>query len=33
LGFIHPRSSEMMRFESSLPQDMQLLLDKLRTES
>jgi 23S rRNA pseudouridine1911/1915/1917 synthase len=30
LGFIHPVSGETLRFESSLPEDMQLLLSQLR---
>lgn len=30
LGFIHPISGEPLRFESSLPEDMQLLLSQLR---
>lgn len=30
LGFIHPLSGEPLRFESSLPEDMQLLLSQLR---
>ena len=30
LGFIHPFSGETMRFESRLPEDMQLLLSELR---
>jgi 23S rRNA pseudouridine1911/1915/1917 synthase len=30
LGFIHPLSGETLRFESSLPEDMQLLLSQLR---
>lgn len=30
LGFIHPVSGEPLRFESSLPEDMQLLLSQLR---
>lgn len=30
LGFIHPVSGETLRFESSLPDDMQLLLSQLR---
>lgn len=30
LGFIHPISEETLRFESSLPEDMQLLLSQLR---
>ena len=30
LGFIHPISGETLRFESSLPEDMQLLLSQLR---
>ncbi|MFQ5649698.1 MAG: RluA family pseudouridine synthase [bacterium] len=32
LGFTHPITNEYMRFESSLPEDMQLLLDCLRSE-
>ncbi len=32
LGFLHPVKNEHMRFDSSLPEDMQLLLDRLRTE-
>lgn len=31
LGFAHPVSSEFMRFESPLPDDIELLLDALRT--
>ncbi|HZW38808.1 MAG TPA: RluA family pseudouridine synthase [Ignavibacteriaceae bacterium] len=30
LGFIHPQTEEFMRFESQLPDDMELLLEKLR---
>ncbi len=30
LGFVHPESGEMMRFESELPDDMQQVLDKWR---
>ncbi|NDP19957.1 MAG: RluA family pseudouridine synthase [Paludibacter sp.] len=30
LGFVHPRSGEFMNFESELPDDMQLLVDKWR---
>ena len=30
LGFIHPVSGETLRFDSSLPEDMQLLLSQLR---
>lgn len=30
LGFVHPRSSEFMNFESELPNDMQQLIDKWR---
>lgn len=30
LGFIHPRTGEMMYFESELPEDMRLLIDKWR---
>jgi 23S rRNA pseudouridine1911/1915/1917 synthase len=30
LGFIHPLSGETLRFDSSLPEDMQLLLSQLR---
>jgi 23S rRNA pseudouridine1911/1915/1917 synthase len=30
LGFIHPISGEMLRFDSDLPEDMQLLLSALR---
>ena len=30
LGFVHPRSGEMMHFESELPDDMQQLIDKWR---
>ena len=30
LGFVHPRSGEMMHFESELPNDMQQLIDKWR---
>ena len=30
LGFIHPISGETLRFDSSLPEDMQLLLSQLR---
>lgn len=30
LGFIHPISGEILRFDSSLPEDMQLLLSALR---
>lgn len=31
LGFVHPRRGEEMMFESPLPEDMSLLLDKWRT--
>lgn len=31
LGFKHPRTGEMVHFESELPADMQAVLDKLRT--
>ena len=31
LGFIHPRTKEFVRFESSLPEDMQSVIDKWRT--
>lgn len=31
LGFIHPHSNEHVRFDSELPQDFKLLLEKLRT--
>ncbi|MBK4217241.1 RluA family pseudouridine synthase [Paracoccus caeni] len=31
LGFRHPVSDEMMSFDSALPEDMQVLLDSLRT--
>jgi 23S rRNA pseudouridine1911/1915/1917 synthase len=31
LGFIHPRSGELLRFESDLPEDMVSVLDKWRT--
>jgi 23S rRNA pseudouridine1911/1915/1917 synthase len=30
LGFVHPRTGEMMHFESELPNDMQELIDKWR---
>lgn len=30
LGFVHPTSGEMLRFEADLPQDMQELIDQLR---
>lgn len=30
LGFVHPRTGEMMHFESELPDDMQQLIDKWR---
>jgi 23S rRNA pseudouridine1911/1915/1917 synthase len=30
LGFVHPRSEERLRFESPLPKDFELLLEKLR---
>jgi 23S rRNA pseudouridine1911/1915/1917 synthase len=30
LGFIHPHTKEFMRFDSELPADMQLLIEKLR---
>jgi len=30
LGFVHPRTSEMMHFESELPDDMQQLIEKWR---
>lgn len=32
LGFIHPHTNEMVRFDSQLPQDMKDLLEKLRGE-
>jgi 23S rRNA pseudouridine1911/1915/1917 synthase len=32
LGFIHPRSGQSVHFESQIPQDMQLLLQRLRTD-
>ena len=28
LGFVHPTTGEMMHFESELPQDMELLIEK-----
>jgi len=31
LGFVHPRSGERLRFESPLPKDFELLLEKLRS--
>lgn len=30
LGFVHPHSKELMRFDSELPADMELLVEKLR---
>ena len=30
LGFVHPETGEDMFFDSSLPQDMQLIIEKLR---
>ncbi|MEY8843328.1 RluA family pseudouridine synthase, partial [Cribrihabitans sp. XS_ASV171] len=33
LGFEHPRTGENLRFESPLPQDMELLLQALRGEN
>jgi 23S rRNA pseudouridine1911/1915/1917 synthase len=30
LGFIHPHTKENVRFDSELPDDMKLLIDKLR---
>ena len=33
LGFEHPRSGKLLRFESPLPADMAALLQALRTES
>jgi 23S rRNA pseudouridine1911/1915/1917 synthase len=30
LGFVHPRSGEMLRFEAGLPDDMAALIEKLR---
>jgi len=33
LGFEHPRTAEMMHFESELPEDMQQLIDKWRNYS
>lgn len=33
LGFVHPVTGERLRFTSSLPEDMNLLLDELRAES
>ncbi|MBI5727216.1 MAG: RluA family pseudouridine synthase [Ignavibacteriales bacterium] len=32
LGFMHPRTGEMMHFDSALPDDMQQLLDAVRTQ-
>jgi len=31
LGFIHPTTNEFVKFDSELPEDMQLLLERLRT--
>lgn len=33
LGFVHPRTGEFIRFDSSLPEDMQSLIDKWRKYS
>ena len=33
LGFIHPKTKEMMRFDSELPDDIQLLISKLTEPS
>jgi 23S rRNA pseudouridine1911/1915/1917 synthase len=33
LAFVHPAGGRQMRFESALPRDMQILLDKLRQQS
>jgi len=30
LGFVHPVTKEMMRFDSELPSDMAAVLDRLR---
>jgi 23S rRNA pseudouridine1911/1915/1917 synthase len=30
LGFTHPRTEEFMHFDSDLPEDMQMLIDKWR---
>jgi 23S rRNA pseudouridine1911/1915/1917 synthase len=32
LGFFHPHKKELMRFDSELPEDIKLLIDKLRIE-
>ena len=33
LGFVHPRTKQMVRFDSPLPDDMQALIDKWRKYS
>jgi 23S rRNA pseudouridine1911/1915/1917 synthase len=33
LGFVHPRTKQMVRFDSELPSDMQALIDKWRKYS
>jgi 23S rRNA pseudouridine1911/1915/1917 synthase len=30
LGFIHPNTNKLVRFDSELPEDFKLLLEKLR---
>ena len=33
LGFVHPISGELMKFESPLPDDLRKFLDRLRREA
>ena len=33
LGFVHPKTKQMVRFDSPLPADMQALIDKWRKYS
>jgi 23S rRNA pseudouridine1911/1915/1917 synthase len=33
LGFVHPKTKQMIRFDSPLPADMQALIDKWRKYS
>jgi 23S rRNA pseudouridine1911/1915/1917 synthase len=32
LGFLHPTTNEFLKFDSDLPEDMKLLLEKLRAK-
>jgi len=32
LGFIHPQSKKLMRFDSELPEDMKLLIEKIKEQ-